>query len=206
MSTGLTGVANEQLLADDFARNGFKVVMPDVFDGEPAPVEALRGPEFDMWVWFARHPPARGLEIVRSVMAALKAEGVTKFGGLGYCYGGRVCFDLAFAGEIAAVATSHPSMLKAPEDFQKYLEVSKAPLLINSCEIDPVYGPADQAKTDEVLGGGKYKPGYRRTYWEGCVHGFAVSFFRFSFVLGQVRVEGGGREWLMRRPGRSRAI
>ena len=27
---------------------------------------------------------------------------------------------------------------------------------------------------DELLGDGKYKPGYSRTYWEGCTHGFAV--------------------------------
>ena len=31
-----------------------------------------------------------------------------------------------------------------------------------------------QAIADEILGGGKYAPGYVRTYWEGCTHGFAV--------------------------------
>lgn len=30
------------------------------------------------------------------VIAALKEEGVTKFGATGYCFGGRYTFDLAF--------------------------------------------------------------------------------------------------------------
>ena len=51
---------------------------------------------------------------------------------------------------------------------------SKAPLLINSCEVDPPFPPESQAKTDEMMGGGKFAPGYERTYWEGCTHGFAV--------------------------------
>jgi dienelactone hydrolase len=30
-----------QLLIDDFARNGYKVVAPDLFEGDPAPVAAV---------------------------------------------------------------------------------------------------------------------------------------------------------------------
>lgn len=57
---------------------------------------------------------------------------------------------------------------------QKYKSASKAPLLINSCEIDMMF-PADaQAATDKILGGGAFAPGYERTYWEGCTHGFSV--------------------------------
>ena len=31
-----------------------------------------------------------------------------------------------------------------------------------------------QSKADEMFGGGKFAPGYERTYWDGCTHGFAV--------------------------------
>lgn len=31
-----------------------------------------------------------------------------------------------------------------------------------------------QAQADAILGGGKFSPGDERTYWEVCVHGFAV--------------------------------
>ncbi len=57
---------------------------------------------------------------------------------------------------------------------QKYAEVSKAPLLINSCTVDQMFPLEASAKADEILGGGKFAPGYERTYWEGCTHGFAV--------------------------------
>ena len=46
------------------------------------------------------------------------------------------------------------------------------PLLINSCEVDNQFPPELQAKTDEILK--NFAPGYERTYWDGCVHGFAV--------------------------------
>ena len=57
---------------------------------------------------------------------------------------------------------------------QEYRDTVKAPLLINSCENDPTFPQDAQAKADELLGGGKFAPGYERTYWDGCTHGFAV--------------------------------
>ena len=56
--------------------------------------------------------------------------------------------------------------------LQQYRDEAKVPLLINSCEVDSQFSPELQAKTDEILKG--FAPGYERTYWEGCVHGFAV--------------------------------
>ncbi|PIL25176.1 hypothetical protein GSI_13065 [Ganoderma sinense ZZ0214-1] len=166
---------NNKLLADDFARNGFKVVMPDLFDNDPAPTDAFNpGVNFNIMEWFGKHPFTRGNEIVRAVIDALKADGVTKFGSLGYCYGGRLCFDLAFTGDVHVVATAHPSGLQAPADLTKYLETSKAPLLINSCETDQMFPAEAQKAADDILGDGKFAPGYERTYWPGCVHGFAV--------------------------------
>lgn len=58
--------------------------------------------------------------------------------------------------------------------MQEYAEKAKAPLLINSCETDSQFPLEAQAKADEILGGGKFVPGYERTYWDGCTHGFAV--------------------------------
>ena len=47
-------------------------------------------------------------------------------------------------------------------------------MLINSCETDAMFPKEAQEKTDAILGGGRFAPGYARTYWEGCTHGFAV--------------------------------
>lgn len=106
---------------------------------------------------------------------------------------GRCCFDFAFKNLTHVTVTAHPSLLKVPEDLevsslepnltrlqtyidipQKYLAESKSPLLINSCTVDTQFPHESQAKADELLGGGKFAPGYEREYWDGCTHGFAV--------------------------------
>ncbi|KAI0331654.1 alpha/beta-hydrolase [Cubamyces sp. BRFM 1775] len=165
---------NNLLLADDYARNGFKVVLPDLFEGDALPEDALNSGTFDLPTWLSKHTADRVAGITRDVMNALKAEGVTAFAAIGFCFGARPAFDLAFTNEVAAVAVAHPSLLQVPADLEKYASQSKAPLLINSCETDSMFPPEAQAKADEILGGGKFAPGYTRTYWEGCTHGFAV--------------------------------
>ncbi|EIW59808.1 alpha/beta-hydrolase [Trametes versicolor FP-101664 SS1] len=165
---------NNLLLADDYALNGFKVYVPDLFEGDALPEDALNSGTFDIMSWIGKHSPDRVVGIIRGVLAALKADGITKIGAIGFCYGARPAFDLAFNGEVDVVGVSHPSLLKIPDDLEKYLTTSKAPLLINSCTVDSQFPIEAQAKADEILGGGKFAPGYERTYWDGCTHGFAV--------------------------------
>jgi dienelactone hydrolase len=55
---------------------------------------------------------------------------------------------------------------------QLYVEKSKAPLLLNSCEIDPLFPKELAETTDQKFA--KFEPGYKRTYWEGVHHGFAT--------------------------------
>jgi len=57
---------------------------------------------------------------------------------------------------------------------QKYIATSKAPLLINSCTTDTQFPISAQTLADELFGEGKFGPGYKREYWDGCSHGFAV--------------------------------
>jgi hypothetical protein len=52
---------------------------------------------------------------------------------------------------------------------------STCALLINSCEWDEQLSQEHQKIADSILGGGSYVPGYERTYWPGCTHGFAVA-------------------------------
>jgi len=67
---------------------------------------------------------------------------------------------------------SHPSLLKVPEDLEKYATTSKVPLLINSCSVDQQFPLEASAKADEIFK--EFAPGYKREYFEGCTHGFAV--------------------------------
>nr|GAT50045.1 dienelactone hydrolase endo-1,3,1,4-beta-D-glucanase [Mycena chlorophos] len=172
--TDIFGLAlpNNRLLADDFARNGFKTVVPDLFEGDPIPVSPPEGWSRDAWA--PKHTPAQVRPIVDKVIAALKAEGYTKFAGAGFCFGARYVFDLAFENTLNVSIVSHPSRLVVPDDLHKYVAESKSPLLINSCEVDSAFPIESQSKADEIFGDGKFAPGYLRTYWPGCNHGFAV--------------------------------
>jgi len=164
---------NLRLLADDFARNGFKTVIVDMFERDPAPEDALESGKFDLGAWFGKHGPSAGRPFVDKVIAGLKESGVTAIGTTGYCYGGRIAFDLAFEGITKATVVAHPSLLQVPADLEKYAQTN-IPLLINSCTVDSQFPPESQAKADEILGNGKFAPGYKREYWDGCTHGFAV--------------------------------
>ncbi|KAJ7113819.1 hypothetical protein C8R44DRAFT_841988 [Mycena epipterygia] len=159
---GIT-LPNSQLLADDFARNGFKLndffwtVLPGYLHGDPVPLDALspRAGNFDLTKWFV-------------FIAALKAS----IGAVGFCFSGRWGFDLAFENVIFAAATAHPSQIKIPGNLEKYAAVSKASLLLNTCMVDAQFPHEAQAKADEIFAG--FEPGYRREYFEGCTHGFAI--------------------------------
>ncbi|KAF7344180.1 Dienelactone hydrolase endo--beta-d-glucanase [Mycena venus] len=167
-------LVNNRLLADAFARNGFKTVIMDYHRGGSIPVGTMHRPSqgFDMDGWLANHTKADCRPPIDRVVAALKAEGVTKFGATGYCMGGYYVVQLALDNVICAGSAHHPSFLDVPGDLEKYAATSKAALLINSCETDWQFGPDAQAKADEIFA--NFEPGYKREYFVGCDHGFAV--------------------------------
>lgn len=90
--------------------------MPDLFQGDSAPEE--RGPEWDRNAWLARHGPDSWEGVVDAVVAALKAEGVTRIGTTGYCFGAPPAFYLAFKNEAHVTVLSHPSRLIYPDDLE----------------------------------------------------------------------------------------
>ncbi|KAF7289067.1 hypothetical protein HMN09_01354900 [Mycena chlorophos] len=164
---------NHQLLADDFARNGFKVYVPDICLGDPVPTDSFDpGVTYDLPAWLARHGGDVTRPVIDKVLEALKAEGVTSLAATGYCLGGRYVFDLAFDNAIQVGATAHPSYLSVPKDLEKYVATSKAPLLLLTCPVDWQFPIEAQATADKVFA--NFEPGYKRVFYEGCKHGFAV--------------------------------
>ena len=176
------GLINNQLLVDDFAKNGYKTYLVDYLNGDPIHKDALSGggpPGFDFGEWIGRHGQAQTRPLLDKVVKGLKEQGVKEFAATGYCFGARYVFDLAFDGEIKAAVVSHPTFIVAPDDLERYAK-SSVPLLINSCEFDERFPQESQASADKILGGGTQEnstgtgPKYKRTYWPGCSHGFAV--------------------------------
>ncbi|KZV63842.1 alpha/beta-hydrolase [Peniophora sp. CONT] len=170
-------LVNHLLLADDFARAGFKVFIPDICENDPLPHDFFDNPLYraklveDLDAWLGRHSFERNLKRLQSVIHALKADGVQRFGSTSYCYGGRMIFDLVYAGDLDVATTSHPSFL-ALEDLDKYAAGYKTPLLINSCEVDERFGKEFQDRALEVFKNAAAP--YNQPYFPGCVHGFAV--------------------------------
>ncbi|KAK8873855.1 Alpha/Beta hydrolase protein [Apiospora arundinis] len=121
--TGGTGLqsANNQIQSDKFADEGFVVVMPDLFGGDPAPnsaalpeaeastsfldnfklkaVETAKSFMIDMWL--ARHTEEKVMPLLEKVIEACKSEfadAVAAGDGVyavGYCFGARYILLLA---------------------------------------------------------------------------------------------------------------
>lgn len=115
--TGGTGIhsANNRLQADAYAAEGFLVVMPDQFAGDPAPtttttahaeenpsiIEQVKlgvasvAKSFSIDMWLARHTPEKVLPILSTVITSVKeefADAVANGGGIyavGYCFGAK---------------------------------------------------------------------------------------------------------------------
>ena len=56
---------------------------------------------------------------------------------------------------------AHPNDVGVPQ-FEALLAKSKAPFFLISCEDDFTFPPEEQKKAEEIIGGGKYAPGYER--------------------------------------------
>ncbi|KAH7119037.1 Alpha/Beta hydrolase protein [Dendryphion nanum] len=148
--TGGTGVksTNNQLQADKYASEGYIVLMPDQFDGDPAPnsVDMNKAEEQASWLeaiklrtaegmksflidmWLARHTREKVLPILQKVIEGARdefADAIANGGGIygiGYCFGAK--YILILSGEHADTAAWGQSEVKDEEQA-----VKKEPIL-----------------------------------------------------------------------------
>lgn len=106
---------NAQLIADQFAANGYLTVMPDLFEGDPVKLNRPEG--FDFAQWTKKHGTDRTDPIVFSTISWLKKDlGVKRIGAVGYCWGGKyVCRFLANGKGVDVGYTAHPSFVSEDE-------------------------------------------------------------------------------------------
>jgi dienelactone hydrolase len=108
-------IPNSQLLADSFAAAGYTVVMPDLFHGNPHPIN---DDTVDLYEWLAKHPVDRVDPVVEEALKALRKDGkFTWVGAVGYCFGAKylVRWLKRQDGKIDAGFVAHPSFVEEEE-------------------------------------------------------------------------------------------
>lgn len=87
---------NSQLMADQFAANGYHTLVLDYFNGDPCSIEKPQNFNFQEWLEKGSdgknpHTVEAATPIVEAAIKTLREKhGVTKLGAVGYCYGAKV--------------------------------------------------------------------------------------------------------------------
>jgi dienelactone hydrolase len=100
-------------LADSFARAGYLTIIPDVFSGDPAPIDMMNSVnKFDFATWLRNHPTEKVDGIIEATMKGLREEyGIKRIGAVGYCFGGRFVARFLTEGKsLDAGYVAHPSL------------------------------------------------------------------------------------------------
>lgn len=118
---------NSKLLADQFAANGYYTLMPDLFNGDPIPLN--RPANFDFQKWIAhgsdgkRPHTTKDVDlIVETAIKDLKSQGYTKIGAVGYCFGAKSVLrflngkgvDVGYCAHPVRLSPKNPPPLRFP--------------------------------------------------------------------------------------------
>ncbi|KAK4099018.1 alpha/beta-hydrolase [Parathielavia hyrcaniae] len=178
--TDVWGLAllENRLLADSYARAGYLTVMPDLFNGSPAPADInVDTPGFNATEFLARHSPAATDSLVATTIAYMRSSsssefGVTRIAAPGYCFGGRYAFRFLGKGEGEGVDVgfaAHPSVLQPSE-----IAAVRGPVSIAAAENDELFNATARAEAERVLAENAGNVPYQINLYSGTMHGFGV--------------------------------
>ncbi|KAK9418423.1 putative Dienelactone hydrolase family protein [Seiridium unicorne] len=157
---------NNQLLADNFAANGFFAVMPDLFAGDAVPLN--RSDKFDILEWLKNHLPEHIEPIVWKVMRALKNRYRCEFiAGAGYCYGAKYVLRFLKRNILDIGFVAHPSEI----DREEILGIER-PLSLAAGASDVQFSIQKRQEIELALE--KTNRPYQITVYSKVGHGFAV--------------------------------
>lgn len=162
---------NSKLLADEFAKNGYTCLIPDLFNGDVCPNPRPAG--FDVMGWFARgsngdnpHTSEQVDPIVVKGIEALKGLGLGKIGAVGYCFGAKYVVR-HYKDGIQAGFLAHPSFV-TEEEFAAIA----GPISIAAAETDSIFPLDKRVASEKILN--TLSHAWQINLYSGTEHGFAV--------------------------------
>ena len=162
-------LSQNKLLADSFGRAGFLTVMPDLFQGQPAPEDINGTPGFDLAQFLYDHRPEVTDPIIASTVNYMRSTlKVDKIAVTGYCFGGRYSFRVIAAGKGADVGfAAHPSLLETAE-----VQAITKPVSLACAQTDDLFPAARRHEVEDLI----FASGQQASVatYGGTQHGFAV--------------------------------
>ncbi|KAJ5898776.1 Protein AIM2 [Penicillium taxi] len=166
--TDIFGIfSNSQLLADEFANNGYLTVIPDLFNGDQISVSDMESGKADLGAWLPNHQPANIDPIVESIVKYVRSLGVKKIGAVGYCFGAKYVIRHLKSGKIDVGYSAHPSFVTHEE-----LGAIEGPLSISAAETDSIFTTQLRHESEETLI--KVGKPWQINLFSAVTHGFAV--------------------------------
>ncbi|OJZ86999.1 hypothetical protein ASPFODRAFT_188892 [Aspergillus luchuensis CBS 106.47] len=176
---------NAHLMADQFATRGFLVVMPDLFHGDPIPVD--HGPDFDIMGWYNQHLPDKVDPIVNAILGEMRTTlGCQRVGAVGYCFGGKYVCRYLKAGKLNAGFIAHPTMVMVEElegvegplsiaaasELSRTVYIPTLLMLTNGQVVDPVFTTTNRHESEGILA--RVGVPFQINLFSDVEHGFAV--------------------------------
>lgn len=158
---------NNKLVSDEFGKAGYRVIVPDLFNGDPAPANPSE--DFDLKTqWFPNHGFDTAKVVTDKVLDYIKSEIKPSFlGAIGYCYGAKLAIQHSGEKKVDSIAIAHPSFVTKDE-----VKGIKTPIMVAAAETDPIYTDDLRIESEQILK--DIGATYFLTRASGVYHGFAI--------------------------------